>query len=81
MAKHEPGCGCTVVLGGGLLNSWVAPKLCPLHGSAPELADALRFLLREYSQHVPDGEGARCPDVRAAADRARAVLRLSEGRA
>ena len=39
------------------------------------LVEALRFLLREYDQHIPATE--MCSDIRRAADAARAALALA----
>ena len=49
----------------------------PLIEAAPDLLEALRGLLVEYCQHIP--EDVTCPKVRKAADTARAAIAKAEG--
>ena len=48
-----------------------------LIAAAPDLLEALRNLLAEYNQHIP--EDATCPHILLAADAARAAIAKATG--
>lgn len=87
MTKHTPGPWETSKIGNDydqyavhasnepICNTVYGRANALLVAAAPELLEALKRLLVEYNQHIPDECG--CPKVREAADAARAAINKS----